>query len=92
MFDDTHVCTDQNPNTATTNAAAGQQARPGSPLLELPKNNMGGIRKKKTKRGVEHHKQNLEQTLEAPETYGIRVRPATIVSLRTSMLPHLIQG
>lgn len=35
---------------------------------------MGGIRKNKTKRGVEHHKQSLEQTLEAPETYGIRVR------------------
>ena len=34
---------------------------------------MGGIRKKKTKRGVEHHKQSLEQTLEAPETYGVRV-------------------
>lgn len=41
---------------------------------------MGGIRKKKTKRGVEHHKQSLEQTLEAPETYGVRVRPLRILA------------
>ena len=36
-------------------------------------NIMGGIKKKKTKRGIEHHKHSLEQTLEAPETYGVRV-------------------
>lgn len=45
---------------------------------------MGGIRKKKTKRGIEHHKQNLEQTLEAPETYGIRVRYTAYNALCTS--------
>ena len=34
---------------------------------------MGGIKKKKAKRGIEHHKRSLEETLEAPETYGVRV-------------------
>ncbi len=34
---------------------------------------MGGIKKKKIKRGIEHHKRSLEETLEAPETYGVRV-------------------
>lgn len=34
---------------------------------------MGGIKKKRTKRGIEHHKRSLEETLEAPETYGVRV-------------------
>ncbi|KAL3141390.1 hypothetical protein ABBQ32_004967 [Trebouxia sp. C0010 RCD-2024] len=39
---------------------------------------MGGIKKKKAKRGIEHHKRSLEETLEAPETYGVRTktRPA----------------
>lgn len=37
---------------------------------------MGGIKKKKAKRGIEHHKRSLEETLEAPETYGVRVSEA----------------
>lgn len=37
---------------------------------------MGGIKKKKAKRGIEHHKRTLEETLEAPETYGVRVSEA----------------
>ena len=35
---------------------------------------MGGIKKKKAKRGIEHHKHSLEETLE--ETYGVRVSEA----------------
>lgn len=38
---------------------------------------MGGLKKKKAKRGIEHHKRSLEETLEAPETYGVRVSEGT---------------
>ncbi len=43
---------------------------------------MGGIKKKKVKRGIEHHKRSLEETLEAPETYGVRVSEASPDCLR----------
>ena len=44
---------------------------------------MGGIKKKKAKRGIEHHKRSLEETLEAPETYGVRVSEASRAKLAT---------
>ena len=49
---------------------------------------MGGIRKKKAKRGIEHHKRSLEETLEAPETYGVRVSEA--LCERCDILSHIV--
>lgn len=48
---------------------------------------MGGIKKKKAKRGIEHHKRSLEETLEAPETYGVRVSEA--LCKRCDILSHI---
>ena len=48
---------------------------------------MGGLKKKKVKRGIEHHKRSLEETLEAPETYGVRVSEANPGCLRPPVAP-----
>ena len=34
---------------------------------------MGAAKKRSANRGIEHHKQSLQETLDAPETYGVRV-------------------
>lgn len=51
---------------------------------------MGGIKKKKAKRGIEHHKRSLEETLEAPETYGVRVSEARCCDLHSQYYLHVL--